>query len=141
MRKNTGFKIDLAKNTLTLNYKYNRLANEYGSDEYQKVHEILAENPGMRIVVESGHKAKTPHHSRRLTYKNMERYINAQDNAEELMTTFALVQEESKKEKSPYAFVRTWFLVQFGDLHDIRVFIEKEDGTTTMQKVPHPKIA
>ena len=141
MRKNTGFKIDLAKNTLTLNYKYNRLANEYGSDEYQKVHEILRENPGMRVVVESGHKAKTPHHSRRLTYKNMERYINAQDNAEELMTTFALVQEESKKEKSPYAFVRTWFLVQFGDLHDIRVFIEKEDGTTTMQKVPHPKIA
>ena len=141
MRKNTGFKIDLAKNTLTLNYKYNRLANDYGSDEYQKVHEILAENPGMRIVVESGHKAKTPHHSRRLTYKNMERYINAQDNAEELMTTFTLVQEESKKEKSPYAFVRSWFLVQFGDLHDLRVFIEEQDGTTTTKKVPKPKAA
>ena len=141
MRKNTGFKIDLVKNTLTLNYTYNRLASDPDSSEYQKVHEILRENPGMRVVVESGHKAKTPHHSRRLTYKNMERYINAQDNAEELMTTFALVQEESKKEKSPYAFVRTWSLVQFGDLHDIRVFIEKEDGTTTMQKVPHPKIA
>lgn len=141
MRKNVGYKIDLAKNTLTLNYKYNRLASEYGSPEYENVHKILGDNPGMMLLVESGRKAKTPHHSRRLTYKNMERYIKAQDNAEELMTTFALVKEESKKEKSPYAFVRSWFRVQFGDLHDLRVFIAQQDGTTTMKKVPNPKAA
>ena len=139
MKKNVGFKIDLANNTLTLNYKYNRLANQYGSDEYNKVRDILAENPGMRIVVESGHKAKTPHHSRRLTYANMERYILVQDNADELMTTFTLVKEESKKEKSPYAHVRSWFFTQFEDCHDLRVFIAEEDGTTTTKKVPYLK--
>ena len=126
MRKNTGFKIDLAKNTLTLNYKYNRLANAYGSDEYHKVREILAENP---------------HHSRRLTYKNMERYILVQDNADELMTTFALVKEESKKEKSPYAHVRSWFFTQFEDCHDLRVLIADENGETQMQKVQPLKVA
>ena len=139
MKKNVGFKIDLVNNTLTLNYKYNRLANEHGSNEYKKVREILAENPGMRLVVESGHKAKTPHHSRRLTYANMERYILVQDNSEELMTTFALVKEESKKEKSPYAYVRGWFFTQFEDCRDLRVFIAEEDGTTTTKKVPYLK--
>ena len=69
-------------------------------------------------------------------YKNMERYINAQDNADELMTTFALVKEESKKEKSPYAHVRSWFFTQFEDCHDLRVLIADENGETQMQKVP-----
>lgn len=141
MRKHIGFKIDLAKNILTLNYKYNRLASDPDSSEYQKVHEIMRENPGMRIVVESGHKAKTPHHSRRLTYANMERYILVQDNADELMTTFALVKEESKKEKSPYAHVRSWFFTQFEDCHDLRVLIADENGETQMQKVQLRKIA
>ena len=141
MRKNTGFKIDLVKNTLTLNYTYNRLASDPDSSEYQKVHEILRENSGMRVVVESGHKAKTPHHSRRLTYKNMERYILVQDNADELMTTFALVKEESKKEKSPYAHVRSWFFTQFEDCHDLRVLIADENGETQMQKVQPLKVA
>ena len=136
MDKHFTFKIDLAKNTLTLNYKCSRMANEHGSPEYNKVREILAENPGMKLVVESGRKAKTPHHSRRLTYKNMERYIRVQDHAEELLTTFALVQEESKKEKSPYAYVRTWFFKQFPDCYALRMFFAEEDGSTIMTKVP-----
>ena len=141
MDKHFTYKIDLAKNTLTLNYKCSRMANEHGSPEYNKVREILAENPGMRIVVESGHKAKTPHHSRRLTYANMERYILVQDNADELMTAFALVKEESKKEKSPYAHVRSWFFTQFEDCHDLRVLIADENGETQMQKVQPLKVA
>ena len=141
MKKNVGFKIDLANNTLTLNYKYNRLASDPDSAEYSKVRKILAENPGMRLVVESGHKAKTPHHSRRLTYKNMERYILVQDNADELMTTFALVKEESKKEKSPYAHVRSWFFTQFEDCHDLRVLIADEKGETQMKKIQPLKVA
>ena len=141
MKKNFTFKIDLLSNTLILNYCSYRLANEYGSPEYHKVQEILRENHGMRLVVESGHKAKTPHHSRRLTYANMERYILVQDNADELMTTFALVKEESKKEKSPYAYVRSWFFTQFEDCHDLRVLIADEKGETQMQKVQPLKVA
>lgn len=141
MDKHFTFKINLARNTLTLNYKCFRMANNYGSEEYQKVREILNENPGMKLVVEAGRKAKTPHHSRRLTYANMERYILVQDNADELMTTFALVKEESKKEKSPYAHVRSWFFTQFEDCHDLRVLIADENGDTQMKKVQPLKIA
>ena len=141
MDKHFTFKINLARNTLTLNYKCARMANVHDSEEYHKVREILAENPGMKLVVEAGRKAKTPHHSRRLTYANMERYILVQDNADELMTTFALVKEESKKEKSPYAFVRSWFFTQFEDCHDLRVLIADEHGETQMKKVQPLKIA
>ena len=141
MDKHFTFKIDLAKNTLTLNYKCSRMANEHGSPEYNKVREILAENPGMKLVVEAGRKVKKPHHSRRLTYANMERYILVQDNADELMTTFALVKEESKKEKSPYAHVRSWFFTQFEDCHELRVLISNEHGETQMKKVQPLKIA
>lgn len=134
MRKQKGYKINFEKNVLILNYRYNRLAALPGSDEYKNVRAILGDNPGMRVVVESGHRAKTPHHSRRLTYLNMEHYIRAQDNAEELMAAFAIAKEESKKEKSPYAFVRSWFLKQFPNSHEVRLFIAQSDEAVKARK-------
>lgn len=123
--KISGYKIDFAKQCLYMNYKFARAASEYGSSEYKLLQDILKDNPSLRPIVRAGRETKTPNQFKRLTYKNMESYIRVQDNAEELLAAFAIAKEESKKEKSPYKYVRGWFAEQFPNCWDCKVF---DDG-------------
>ena len=136
MDKHFTFKINLARNTLTLNYKCARMANVHDSVEYHKVREILAENPGMKLVVEAGRKAKTPHHSRRLTYKNMEKHIWCYPNAEELLAAFETAKSKSKVVASPYAYVVDWFQAQFPNYKDGKACVT----ASTAEIVPLPDV-
>jgi hypothetical protein len=54
----------------------------------------------------------------------MESYIKGQTemNVEELLYLFELAKIESKCAKSPYAFVRDWFVKQFPDYQECKTF-------------------
>ena len=109
-----GYKIDFVKNTLTLNYKFaNAAFNDYGSPEYERMKDILADFPQLKVVVEAGRKITTTRETKRLTYDNMKTYIEQFDNAEELKAMFEKVQLMSKPLASPYKYVQDWFKAQF----------------------------
>ena len=109
-----GYKIDFVKNTLTLNYKFADAAfNDYGSPEYVRMKAILADFPQLKVIVEAGRKITTTRETKRLTYKNMETYMEQFDNAEELKAMFEKVQLMSKPLASPYKYVQDWFKAQF----------------------------
>ena len=109
-----GYKIDFVKNTLTLNYKFADAAfNDYGSPEYRRMKDILADFPQLKVIVEAGRKITTTRKTKRLTYDNMRTYIGQFDNAEELEAMFDKVQLMSKPLASPYKYVQDWFKAQF----------------------------
>ena len=114
-----GYKIDFVKNTLTLNYKFaNAAFNDYGSPEYERMKDILADFPQLKVVVEAGRKITTTRETKRLTYKNMETYMEQFDNSDELLTMFSKVKKMSKPLASPYKYVSDWFETQFPDFRD-----------------------
>lgn len=117
-----GYKIDFATNTLYMNYKFASAATKFGTDEYNRLQDIRKDFPNIKIVTRAGRKVKTCNVNKRLTYANMETYISVQNNADELMCAFVIAKEESKCEPSPYAFVRNWFIKQFPDYQESKIF-------------------
>ena len=108
-----GYEIDFTTNTLYMNYKFAEASTQYGTPEYKLLQNIRKDLPNIKMVKRAGRNAKTCNANKRLTYANMESYIKIQDNADEIMAAYMIAREESKSQKSPYAFVRNWFVKQF----------------------------
>ena len=66
-----GYKIDFAKNTITVNYKFAAAINKYGSEAYNIYKDIMKDFPQLRLVVKSGRKQTTPRYNKRFKYSNM----------------------------------------------------------------------
>ena len=131
-----GYKIDFVKNTLTLNYKFADAAfNDYGSPEYERMKAILADFPQLKVIVEAGRKITTTRETKRLTYKNMETYMEQFDNSEELLTMFSKVKKMSKPLASPYKYVSDWFEAQFPDFRDCPS-LEAKDAEVEVMDAP-----
>ena len=108
-----GYKLDFSTNTFTVNYKFHRAMSDFGSPEYLRYKEILADFPHLKVVVKAGRTITTTRPTKRLTYENMEAYIDCYENRDELRTSFAIVRQKSKLVASPYKYVRDWFEAQF----------------------------
>lgn len=114
-KNNRGYNIDYAEKKFIMNYKFAAAAKIYGSDEYIIYRNFLRDFPTFATVVESGRKQKTPRYNKRLTYKNMEKYISTFANSSELMEHFNCVKRKSAPLASPYKYVCDWFKAQFPD--------------------------
>ena len=121
-KKIRGYEIDFTTNTLYMNYKFAEASGEYGTPEYKLLQKIRKDLPDIKVVKRAGRNAKTCNANKRLTYKNMQDYIMAQDNYEPLLASFMLARIESKCAPSPYAFVRDWFVKQFPNYQECKVF-------------------
>ena len=120
-----GYKIDFAKNTITMNYKFAAAAAEYGTDEYNLVKNILIDFPQLKKIVKAGREIKTPRPTKRLTYANMEKYMSVFTNDDELLAMFETVKTLSAPLKSPYKYVRDWFVAQFPNYNKAPQFAGK----------------
>ena len=129
MKKNNGYKINFADNTITVNYKFAAAMNNTDSEEYKKYKEIMTDFPQFQLIVKSGRVQTKPRYNKRFTYANMEKYICTFDNAEELEQRFKLVQEKSKILASPYKYVCDWFKAQFPDYKEIPDTLAKRERT------------
>ena len=83
-----GYKIVFNENMVVMNYKFAKLAGQYGTKEYKIMKGIRRDFPGMAEVVVSGREKKSTHPNTRLTYENMEIHINAYENANDLLEVF-----------------------------------------------------
>lgn len=110
-----GYKIDFTRNTIIMNYKFAAAAKQYGTDEYQIIHQIMNDFPAMGRVVCPGRRVTRTAPNKRLTYANMERHMSAYHNADELLAQFEKVKTQSQSCASPYKYVADWFKAQFPD--------------------------
>lgn len=136
-KKLRGYKIDFASETLYMNYTFAEAATNPTSDEYKLLKTLREDFPNMAVVVKSGRVQKTAHHNKRLTYKNMETYIRAHANSDELLEVFETVKALSKPLASPYSYVHDWFVTQFPNY---KQNVEFKDNKITVVPVPAPKI-
>ena len=129
-----GYKIVFNENMVVMNYKFAKLAGQYGTKEYKIMKGIRRDFPGMAEVVVSGREQKSPRTNRRFTYENMESHIRAYTNAEDLLEVFESVKALSKVCVSPYKYVCDWFNIQFPNYNiaptfkDNRLFILPVDA-------------
>lgn len=131
----TGYKLDFATGTLTINYKFAKALNDYGSPEYLRYKAILADFPNLKVIRKAGRTVTTTRPNKRLTYENMESHIKAYENADTLMDTFETVKTLSAPLASPYKYVSDWFKAQFPDYMNVPVF---RDDKLTVLPVPVP---
>lgn len=108
-----GYKINYSTNTITMNYKFSKKAQDFGSPEYELMKMIKEDFPMMTTVVEAGRKITSTNVKKRLTYANIEKHIKSYDNADELLNMFELAIQMSKPLASPYKYVCDWFYAQF----------------------------
>lgn len=134
-KKIAGYKIDFANSTITMNYTFASASECPGSEEYTLLKTIRADFPEMKIVVKSGRKTKTAHTNKRLTYANMETYIQCYSNSTELISIFETVKNLSKPLASPYQYVADWFIAQFPNYKNSPTF---KDGKLYVLPVPAP---
>ena len=134
----TGYKLDFANGTLTINYKFAKALSDYGSPEYLRYKAILADFPDLKVIRKAGRTVTSTRPNKRLTYENMESHIKAYENADSLMDTFETVKTLSAPLASPYKYVCDWCKAQFPDYKNAVVF---NDGKLTVvpQKAPDTK--
>lgn len=135
-KKIAGCKIDFTTDTIVMNYKFAAAAKEYGTPEYTRLKNILADFPMMKTVVKAGREIIKARSNKRLTYANMEKYISAYSNADKLLEVFKTVKRLSKSVASPYKYVYDWFVEQFPDYKKAPIF---KDDKLTVQPVEPPK--
>ncbi len=116
-----GYKLDFASGALIVNYKFHKALSDFGSPEYQRYQTLRNDFPHLKVVVKAGRTITTTRPNKRLTYENMEQYISAYSNAEELMEAFRIVKLRSKPLASPYKYVVDWFHAQFPDYKAVAV--------------------
>lgn len=133
--KVTGYKLDFATGTLTINYKFAKALNDYGSPEYLRYKAILADFPDLKVIRKAGRTVTSTRPNKRLTYENMESHIRAYENAGSLIDTFETVKTLSAPLASPYKYVSDWFKAQFPDYNKAPVF---KDSKLAVLPVPAP---
>ena len=131
----TGYKLDFATGTLTINYKFAKALSDYGSPEYLRYKAILADFPNLKVIRKAGRTVTSTRPNKRLTYENMETHIKAYENADSLMDVFETVKAVSVTVASPYKYVSDWFKAQFPDYDKVPVF---KDNKLTMLPVSAP---
>ena len=124
-----GYKILFSENTVIMNHKFAAAAGKYGTKEYKLMMDIRHDFPGMKEVEVSGRVQTTAKTNHRLTYDNMKKYIEVQENAETLKEVFESVKALSKTAPSPYKYVSDWFKEQFPNYKDTLVY---DNGNLTV---------
>ena len=105
--KQSGHYADTTNGILYVSKSFQTNANYYGTNEYNKMNEILATYPDMKIELYAATRKK------RLTYEMMEVFIRIMPDAEENYTEYKRVRKMSVAYKSAYKFVEDWFAKQF----------------------------
>ena len=78
--------------------------------------QLRTENPGFEIAIKEIKKKEGKKSYRNLTYANMREYIITREGEKsETVAEFDRVLALSKVQAGPYAYVKTWFLNNYGE--------------------------
>ena len=107
---------------------------DISEDEYRALQEVLAQNPGFKVVVKSSTSKKKESY-KGLTYEYMEKYIKAHDEDGSIMAEYEMLRgiseeaEEAFAQSLSYMEMKDWFLHTYpaiADFHKKREEIMKK---------------
>ena len=106
--KAAGHYFDFDNKVLYVTKSYLAKAETYGTVECDRLNEMMAQFPGMKIEI---HKKSRTNNA--ISYEMMEGFIRIMPQAEWRMKEYQRIKQVSLAYKSPYKFVCAWFEKQF----------------------------
>ena len=112
--KNNSCVFDPITNTLTITKAFADALSNPDSAEYQLYRQIKADNPTVAVRKRT-HRTSSGYVNqyKKLTYENMEAFIELLPQADELMRVYNFLRVSTNLCASPYKAVRSWFVEQF----------------------------
>ena len=121
MTKNANYNIDFITATITITKKFYKAASVLNSPEYKEMMQLRRENPTFSIVLREIKKKEGKKSYRNLTYENMQTFIENYETDDgvraDRIKEFEKVMALSKVQPGPYAYVKNWFLKQYGEAY------------------------
>ena len=118
----TNYSYNAITNTLTVSAAFLKNAANLHSKEYEIIRTLRADHGEITIVTEERRKSV----SRAMTFKQMEMHIKQCRDSEKRLEAFEKVKALSKIQRSPYNYVKTWFMDNYANYSEQPVF--DEDG-------------
>ena len=124
--------------TARVSKAFEKNARIFGTPEYKLWREYLKEFPNATMTTKTIKKNTNKETHRNKTYKNMELFIEAQENSEVLKKEFERQKKMSKIQTNPYKAVLAWFCKEFEGYDNYKEFFkdkeEKEAAAETTEK-------
>ena len=143
----TNYSYNAITNTLTVSAAFLKNAANLHSKEYEIIRKLRADHGDITIVTEERRKSA----SRAMTFKQMEMHIKQCRDANKRLEAFEKVKALSKIQRSPYNYVKTWFMDNYANYSEQPVFDEdgfvvaktkaKMEAKNTLQVPEEEKIA
>ena len=129
-----AYNVDFAKMTITITADFAKKMNDPTSSEYQIICQFHKDFPAMKVVnrthrtpskyvsKKTGQKSKCNPY-KKLTYKNMESFINGLPDAEQYLKSYNFLKKcGGLTAPSQYAIIRCWFVDQFPKYYENPIF-------------------
>ena len=124
------------ENTVKVTKAFEKNARIFGTPEYKLWREVLKEVPDAKMTTKTIKKNPNKKTYRNMTYKNMELFIEVQENSEVLKKEFERQKKMSKVQTNPYKAVLAWFCKEFEGYDDYKEFFkDKEENEETKETV------
>lgn len=117
----TNYSYNAITNTLTVSAAFLKNAATLHSKEYEIIRKLRADHGDITIVTEERRKSA----SRAMTFKQMEMHIKQCRDADKRLEAFEKVKALSKIQRSPYNYVKTWFMENYANYSELPVFDEE----------------
>ena len=135
MTKNANYNIDFITATITITKRFYKAASVLNSPEYKEMMQLRRENPTFSIVLREIKKKEGKKSYRNLTYENMQTFIENYETDDgvraDRLKEYEAVKALSKVQSGPYAYVKNWFLKQYGDAYNPE---EKADNNNSEEE-------
>ena len=120
---NTSYGFDHITNELTISKAFQKKASIYGTEEYKTVLAFRKDYPNLKIVVKTK-KGNEKAADDRLTFTKMHDFIKLCANSDERLAVYDRVFALSKCQRSPYAYVKRWFLENYANYSENPEFVD-----------------
>ena len=123
-------------NTARVTKAFEKNARFFGTPEFNMWREYLKEFPNATMTTKTIKKNPDKKTYRNMTYKNMELFIEAQENSTLLKKEFERQRKMSRVQTNPYKAVLAWFCKEFEGYDDYKEFFkDKEENEETKETV------
>ena len=122
--------------TARVSKAFEKNARFFGTPEFNMWREYLKEFPNATMTTKTIKKNPDKKTYRNMTYKNMELFIEAQENSTLLKKEFERQRKMSRVQTNPYKAVLAWFCKEFEGYDDYKEFFkDKEENEETKETV------
>ena len=111
--KKSDYCFDHDTNTLIATKSFMTAASKLGTPEYKIILELRRDNPGMRIEQKNDPEKKEG--ACKLSYGQMKQFISRCRNSAERMNVYECVYALSQAQRSPYHYMKAWFLDNYAN--------------------------